>query len=79
MVDLNSELRSTLLDSGVTISDQLADEIISWGIRYIEDNVGIPLEGRQEITEEEQAKIEPASFTRALIGQSEATCHRHCS
>jgi uncharacterized membrane protein YqhA len=21
----------------------------------------------------------PASFTRALIGQSEATCHRHCS
>ena len=58
MVDLNSELRATLLDSGVTISDQLADEIISWGIRYIEDNVGIPLEGRQEITEEEQAEIE---------------------
>ena len=22
---------------------------------------------------------QPASFTRALIGQSEATCHRHCS
>jgi len=22
---------------------------------------------------------DPASFTRALIGQSEATCHRHCS
>lgn len=23
--------------------------------------------------------LHPASFTRALIGQSEATCHRHCS
>ncbi len=39
MVDLNSELRSTLLDSGVTISDQLADERISWGINAPANNL----------------------------------------
>lgn len=42
MANLNNELHATLLDSGVTISDGLADQIITWGISFIEDNVGIP-------------------------------------
>ncbi|MGE4535166.1 DUF4214 domain-containing protein [Halomonas sp.] len=58
MVDLNNELRSTLLDSGVTISADLANRIIEWGIGYLEDNTGVPLRGRDEITEAEQAQIE---------------------
>src|SRR5690554_1461850 len=58
MVDLNNELRSTLLNSGVTISADLANRIIDWGIGFIEDNVGVPLRGRDTITEAEQAQIE---------------------
>nr|WP_289073808.1 hypothetical protein [uncultured Halomonas sp.] len=87
---LSATLFVDVTQQGAVLSQQWTDQAIQHDYISMKEK-GIYLTHRGEATglkvvrvnlawpQKLSATPEPASFTRALIGQPEATCHRHCS